>query len=131
MHKLFRSRQDRIVLGVCGGIAQYLELDPTFVRIITVIIWIFSGFVPLLIAYLVAGLIIPMESRNAGRAEYKQLFRSRSDRKIAGICGGLGKLLQVDSSLIRILAVFLCILTGIVPLVAIYIIGWALIPERH
>lgn len=130
MHKLFRSREDRIVFGVCGGFAKYLELDPTFVRIITVVLWVFSGVAPLLIAYLVAGLLIPLEPRNAPPSEYRHLFRSKTDRKIAGICGGLGKLTQVDSTILRLGAVFLCILTGIMPLVIVYIIGWMIIPEK-
>ncbi len=131
MHRLYRSREDRIILGVCGGFAKYLELDPAFVRIITVVLWVFSGVVPLLIAYLVAGLIIPLEPRSAAPSEYRHLFRSKTDRKIAGICGGLGKLTQVDATIIRLAAVFLCIQTGILPQLLVYLIGWMINPEKY
>ncbi|MHB9154706.1 MAG: PspC domain-containing protein [Endomicrobiales bacterium] len=59
----------------------------------------------------------------------KTLYRSRKNRMIAGICGGLGEMLSVDPTLLRLLFVFLGIATGIAPLVITYIIGWIIIPE--
>jgi len=56
--RLYRSEDDRILGGVCGGLAQHLDLDPSLVRIITVLL-IFSGISP--IFYLIAWLIIPSE----------------------------------------------------------------------
>ena len=56
--RLLRSR-DRVLAGVCGGLAEYFELDPTLVRILTALIILFSGFITGLIVYLVAALIIP------------------------------------------------------------------------
>lgn len=59
MKRLYRSRADRRIAGVCGGLAEYLEMDPTVIRLIAVLILIFTGFVPMLIAYLIAWIIIP------------------------------------------------------------------------
>ena len=59
MKRLYRSRADRRIAGVCGGLAEYLEMDPTVIRLIAVLILIFTGFVPMLIAYLIAWVIIP------------------------------------------------------------------------
>ena len=56
--RLYRSKDDRIIGGVCGGLAQHLDLDPSLIRIITVLL-IFSGISP--IFYLIAWLIIPSE----------------------------------------------------------------------
>ena len=56
---LRRSRTDRYVGGVCGGVAQYLNMDPTLVRILTVVASIFTG-VPLVL-YLVALFFMPEE----------------------------------------------------------------------
>ena len=61
----------------------------------------------------------------------RKLYRSRKDRKIAGLCGGIGDYFRVDSTLIRLAAVFLCIITGIAPLVFVYAIGWLVIPEKR
>ncbi len=54
---LRRSRTDKFLGGVCGGVAEYLNMDPTLVRILTVVITLFTG-VPI-VAYLVAWLIMP------------------------------------------------------------------------
>lgn len=59
--RLYRSRTDRRIAGVCGGLAEYFDLDPTLIRLIAVVILIFTGFVPMLIAYFLAWIIIPEE----------------------------------------------------------------------
>lgn len=59
----------------------------------------------------------------------KRLYRSRENRMIAGICGGLGEALEIDPTIIRLLFVFVGIITGIVPAIITYIIGWLIIPE--
>ena len=55
--KLYRSRTDKKLCGVCGGIAEYFNVDSTIVRLI----WIFAGFFAGcgLLAYIIAALIIP------------------------------------------------------------------------
>ena len=60
----------------------------------------------------------------------KKLYRSQTDRKIAGICGGLGEYLDVDPTIIRLCAVVFGLGTGIFPFLIGYIIGWFIIPER-
>ncbi len=57
--RLYRSESDRILGGVCGGIAEVYDFDPTLVRLVTLAL-IFSGISPLL--YLLAWLIMPTES---------------------------------------------------------------------
>ena len=59
----------------------------------------------------------------------KKIYRSRTDQKLAGICGGLGEIFNIDSNLIRLALVFATILTGIFPLLITYIGGWIIIPE--
>lgn len=58
----------------------------------------------------------------------KRLTRSRSDRMVAGVCGGLAEYLGIDVTLVRILVVVATVL-GFGSLVLAYIIGWILIPE--
>ncbi len=58
----------------------------------------------------------------------KKIFRDRWDKKIGGVCGGIGLYLKIDPTLIRLLFVFLCIITGILPILIIYLIGWMFIP---
>lgn len=58
--KLYRSESDRIIGGVCGGIAEVYDLDPSLVRILAVLFVL--GFGSGLLAYIIAWLIIPSES---------------------------------------------------------------------
>jgi phage shock protein C len=57
--RLYRSRDERMLAGVCGGLGAYLGVDPTLVRILTVASLFLPG--PQLIAYLVAWIIVPEE----------------------------------------------------------------------
>ena len=59
MKKLYLSVADRKIGGVCGGIAEYFELDPTLVRLAAVVACLITGLIPLLIGYLVAWAIVP------------------------------------------------------------------------
>ncbi len=58
----------------------------------------------------------------------KKLYRSEENRKIAGICGGLGEMLSFDPTLIRLLFVFIDLVTGILPLIIVYLVGWIIFP---
>ncbi len=61
MKKLFRSKTERMISGVCGGLAVYLNVDPTIVRLVWALISIFSAAVPGILLYVVCALIIPEE----------------------------------------------------------------------
>lgn len=61
--RLYRSRNDRMLAGVCGGIADYLGADPTVVRIIAVATILLPG--PSILAYLIAWIIVPEEPLSA------------------------------------------------------------------
>lgn len=58
--RLYRSKRNRVLLGVCGGIAEYFNIDPVIVRVIAVIL-IIPGVFPAIIAYFILALIIPLE----------------------------------------------------------------------
>ena len=55
--KLYRSQRERMIAGVCGGIAEYMDLDPTLVRIIFVLITLLGGSGILL--YIILLIVIP------------------------------------------------------------------------
>lgn len=58
--KLFRSNKDKIFLGVCGGIGEYLNVDPTVVRLLWVIFALMGGCG--FLAYIIAALIMPFQN---------------------------------------------------------------------
>jgi len=60
--------------------------------------------------------------------DVKKLHRSRTDRMIAGICGGLGEMFSIDPTLVRLVFALVALYTvGTAALV--YILGWIIIPE--
>jgi len=59
----------------------------------------------------------------------KRIYRSTKDKKLGGICGGLGEYLNVDPTIIRLLTVVVALCTAIAPIVIGYIIAWIIIPE--
>lgn len=63
-----------------------------------------------------------------GQTVSRKLYRSRTDRSIAGICGGLGEFFDVDPTLIRLLMLLLILLGGLS--IWAYIILWIIIPEE-
>ena len=55
--RLYRSEQDKMLLGVCGGIGEYLDADPTLIRLL----WaVFACTGTGIVAYIVAAIIIPL-----------------------------------------------------------------------
>lgn len=59
--RLYLSSTDIKIAGVCGGIAEYFELDPTLVRLAWLLVTVLSGVVPGVIAYLVAAIVMPKQ----------------------------------------------------------------------
>ena len=94
--RLVRSVTDRKLGGVCAGLADYLGMDVSLVRVLAVLSVLFYGFG--LIAYLVAWIVIPEGSAVPGphmaTPPSRRLHRSMTDRKIGGVCGGLAEFLE-------------------------------------
>ncbi len=59
--KLYKSRADKMIEGVCGGLAKYLNLDPTVVRVLYALITVFSVGIPGLVAYIILAVIMPVD----------------------------------------------------------------------
>lgn len=61
MKKLLRSRKSRMIAGVCGGIADYFNVDPTIIRVAYVLLAMMTVAFPGVLVYLLLVLIIPNE----------------------------------------------------------------------
>ncbi|MGD6871071.1 PspC domain-containing protein [Sutcliffiella horikoshii] len=61
----------------------------------------------------------------------KRLIRSKNDRKLSGVLGGLGKYLGVDSNLLRVIFVILLFPTGVMPLIVTYFVLTFLLPNEE
>jgi phage shock protein C len=67
MKRLYRSRQNRMIGGVCGGIAEYFNIDPVIVRVVAVAFFFMGGSA--LLAYVIGLIIIPNEPFGLPAAE--------------------------------------------------------------
>lgn len=65
---------------------------------------------------------------NSSQNKPKKLYRSQSDRMIAGVCGGIAAYLGVDSSIVRLLWVFITLVGG--SGILVYIILWIVVPDE-
>jgi phage shock protein PspC (stress-responsive transcriptional regulator) len=199
MRRITRSQSDRLLTGVCGGVADYFSIDPTLVRLIWIFFTLFGGSG--LLAYIIATLMIP-DSNSQERyfkldslksnplwgvlfifsglilfLQYDDIFYlfwasfwgnfinisiafvllgigiyllynrqsqiksinknvlanplhlSIDDKKLAGVCGGLGESLVIDPNIVRVLWVFgtfMSIGVGVL----LYIILALILPEQ-
>ena len=64
--RLYRSRSDRMILGVCGGLGTYFGVDPTLVRVIAAVS-LLLGLTGILV-YLILAVVIPVEPGDAAAA---------------------------------------------------------------
>ncbi len=96
--RLFRNADDKIIAGVCSGIAARLNMDPVIVRILFVFL-----FGALFWIYILLWLIVPMQSIETNTTH--RLYRNPDDKVIAGVCGGMAVYFKLDSWKVR--AIFL------------------------
>lgn len=210
--RLYRSKVDRLIAGVCGGIAEYFVLDATLVRILWLIIVFFTGFWLGILLYLIA-LVVMKDNPSQSFADRKpqsaaiylgigfillgllflsnrwdwyyfrpfhfhifkpwffhwdrfwpvilillgvfyliyvirrgdqasiekssaeppdpgsRLFRSRDEKIIGGVCGGLAQYLNVDPAIVRIIWVVVSLSTGVLFGIIIYLVWMIVVPE--
>lgn len=81
MKKLTRSRNDKYIFGVCGGLADYFNIDATIIRILWFILTL-SSFGIFGVAYLVGGLVIPLESTEDENYEYSTTTNNNKNSKL-------------------------------------------------
>lgn len=79
--KLFKSR-NKVLFGVCGGIAEYFNIDATIVRI-AILVLVFAGFGTGIIIYIAAALVMPERSVDNGYADdnYNNMRDARADER--------------------------------------------------
>ena len=96
--RLYRDEQNKVLGGVCSGIANYFGLEPLLVRIL----WIFLIGVNIL-GYLILWIAVPSSSVKEIGGVKKRLFRDIENKVIGGVCAGLSKYFGIKVWIIRIL----------------------------
>ena len=151
--RLYRDSSDKMIGGVCAGIANYMNVDPAIVRLLFAIIT-FGGFGMGFLLYILLWIVLP--ARDLDTYVGKRLFRNPDDRMIGGVAGGLAAYFNKSSKTVRIifaapliLNIFFGILNGAFspfdwhPLpnvlfgsltstfILIYIVLWIVLPEAR
>ena len=111
--RLYRADNDKILGGVCAGMANYFRLDPSIVRLIFVLITFGWGAGVLL--YIVLWMVLPSKSLSAQPIR-KRLYRNADDKVIAGVASGLAAYFHIEVWIPRLIFAFpliLSILTSI------------------
>lgn len=86
--KLYRNENEKILGGVCSGLAGYFGIDTVVVRLIFVILF-FGGFGFSLIAYIVLWAIVPSTASLQIGSPRRRLFRDVDDKYLGGVCSGI------------------------------------------
>ncbi|MEP6726155.1 MAG: PspC domain-containing protein, partial [Bacteroidota bacterium] len=93
--RLYRNADDKIIGGVCSGLANYLGIDPVILRVAFVIL-----FGAMFWVYILLWIIVPSQSLQTNIT--KRLYRNADDRVIGGVCGGLSSYFNIDSWIPRL-----------------------------
>ena len=129
---LYRDVSRKVISGVSAGIANYLNIDPLWIRLLFVFLVIgtpitdgISGSFGVIL-YIILWIALPV-NYSLPEITVKKLFRDPVDKKLAGVASGIAKYFGVDTAVIRILFLAL-IFAGGFGLLA-YIILWIAVPE--
>lgn len=111
--RLYRSKQNRVISGVCGGIGEYFNIDPTIIRIL----WVATSFAggSGLIAYIIALIIIP-----EGDFEHY----NQADNAFDGVNDGWKEPVKYDTARTNFLMGGILILVGVLFIVREFVPHW-------
>lgn len=99
--RLYRDENNKVLGGVCAGLANYFGLDPVVVRIIFVVLFFFAGFG--IIPYIIFWIAVPSTASTVIGGSRKKFFRDPDDKIIAGVCSGIGNYFGINSWIPRVL----------------------------
>ncbi len=123
--RLYRDESRKMLAGVSAGIANYLNIDPLWIRLLFIVL-LFSTFGVAVVGYIILWMVLPV---NASLPEtgVKKLYRDPDDKKLAGVSSGIGHYFGIDPMWIRLFFVALVLVfgTGVIA----YIILWIIMPE--
>jgi len=128
MKKIRKNPNDRVLAGVCSGIAQTYGFNPLWLRIPLAVLF-FYWFPWIMLLYFLAAIIIPKENVAFEELKYKRFYRIKNKKILGGICTGLQHYTNIDVVLIRLIMFGLCFACGIG--ILLYLILWIISPIKE
>ncbi|MFZ1453332.1 MAG: PspC domain-containing protein, partial [Ferruginibacter sp.] len=98
--KLFRDENDKVLGGVCSGLANYFNMDVVIARIIFVVL-LFSGVG--FLTYIIMWIAVPSSATTQIGGTRKKLFRNPDEKLVAGVCSGIGNYFGINAWIPRVL----------------------------
>jgi len=127
--KLKRDPHNKVISGVCGGLGNFLNIDPIIARAgFLISFFVFgSGLLLYLILWVIMPEATPNELPQFSGTSSRKLFRNTDDKIIGGVCSGIGSYLGVSEVVMRVVFIisFFAFGTGLLA----YVILWLIIPE--
>ncbi len=99
--RLYRDENNKVLGGVCSGIANYFGMDPVIIRIIFVVL-LFAGGVGFL-PYIIFWIAVPSSAAGVIGGSRKKFFRDPDDKIVAGVCSGIGNYFGINAWIPRVL----------------------------
>ena len=96
----YRNSNDTILAGVCSGIAHYLKIDPTIVRLLFAIIT-FGGFGSGILIYIILWIVLPERALSSNVK--RRLFRNPDNKILGGVCSGLSSYFNIAAWIPRLI----------------------------
>lgn len=130
VRRLTRSSTDGKIAGVCAGMADYFEVDVVLVRLAWVVLAILGALIGGVIAYVAAWVLMPVATEPGQVQIRRRLTLSETDKKIAGVCGGIAEYVGVDATIVRLAWCIASIFFGAIVFgVIAYLLAWFLMPK--
>ena len=101
LRRLYRDENNKVLGGVCGGLARYFRTDPVIVRVVFAVVSLAFGTG--ILAYIILWIAVPSSASTEIGAPRKKLFRSPDEKIIAGVGGGLGNYFGINPWIPRVL----------------------------
>lgn len=130
--RLLRDTTNAIIGGVCSGVAAYFEVNPLWIRLITLAFFLGLAFLPpisgfVFLTYIVLWIAMPGQKNLENKGGFRKYFRSRKDKILGGVAGGIGRYFNIDPVIVRVLFILFIAAGG--SGVVLYIVLWAITPE--
>lgn len=125
--QLRRDQKRKILGGVCGGLGNYFNTDPLWIRLLFAALLFAYGFTALV--YIIMWIIVP-GSYDLDEPEFgKKMFRDPQTKVIGGVSGGVAAYMGIDIIIVRVLFILLTFAGGLG--IFLYIILWLSLPEAR
>ena len=128
MKKMYLGR-DKKLCGLCAGVANYLNIDPTLIRIAVCFLSLFSAVIPAFVIYLVMSLVMPQAPDDYTEMNTGKILARGQDKKISGVCSGYADFFGIDVTSVRLIFAILFLFIG--GGFWLYLISLLLMPSYH